>query len=71
MKLEDAEQAKEIAAKTLTFKALRCFYVALSYLNTNKFNEAFALFDRAREQLRAAHKHHESCAQPSQVIIFP
>ena len=70
MKLNDPEQAKEIAAKTLSFKAFRCFYVALSYLYASKFSEAVSLLDRSKEQLRAARQHIDNCAQPPAVSWF-
>lgn len=65
---DEAEQIKENAAKSLAFKALRCFYLALSYSFTSKWNEAVALLDRASQQIRSAKSHLDECATPLPVI---
>jgi len=66
---EDAEQAKEIAAKIFSFKALRCYYMALSYLFNSKWKEALSLLDRAMQLLRSARAHHEACAVINQEYV--
>jgi len=65
----DAEQTKEINAKFLSFKALRCYYMGLSYSYASKWKEALALFDRAAERVKVAISHHEACKNLSQEFI--
>jgi len=69
LKADDPEQAKEIAARILSFKATRCFYMALSYSYGSKWNEALALFDRAASQMKVAIEHYDSCKNVSQDTI--
>jgi len=61
LRSDDPEQAKEIAAKILSYKALRCFYMALSYSSASKWPEALALFDRAATQMASAKDHFATC----------
>jgi len=65
----DAEQAKFAAAQALSFKALRCYYLSLSYFNASKWTEALGLLDRAKDQLQSARTHHEACANVSQPFL--
>ena len=45
---EDLEFHHEIEAKVSFYKAARCFYIALTFLNAQKWAEAMALFQRAK-----------------------
>ena len=47
--IEAKEIAKQNAASLLSFKALRCMYVGLSFKSNAKWSEATALFDRATD----------------------
>lgn len=62
---DDEKYHKTIAAKLLTFKAFRCFYVAQSYYNASKWPETYALLDRTVEHIKSAIDHHEKCSPPS------
>jgi len=53
---EDEEEDKELPALELTFRFLRCFYLAQSYQAHAKWREAFALFERGTELAEAAQK---------------
>jgi len=53
---EDLEFHHEIEAKVSYYKAARCFYIALTFLNAQKWPEAMALFQRAREYGNKAKK---------------
>ena len=44
---DDLTAQKENFARTFTFKAFRCFYLAESYVVMKKWPEAVGLFDRA------------------------
>eukprot|EP01098_Paradermamoeba_levis_P010075 TRINITY_DN4217_c0_g4_i1.p1 TRINITY_DN4217_c0_g4~~TRINITY_DN4217_c0_g4_i1.p1 ORF type:complete len:418 (-),score=149.04 TRINITY_DN4217_c0_g4_i1:22-1275(-) len=63
---DDLEHVKEIQAKVMSFKAARCFYIALSYEDDNKFGEAFALLDRTQQLLTTAHQHYDKLKTPNQ-----
>ncbi|XP_051568035.1 signal recognition particle subunit SRP68 [Myxocyprinus asiaticus] len=43
---EDHTFQKEVALKTLVFKAYRCFYIAQSYVLVKKWSEALVLYER-------------------------
>lgn len=51
---DDVVQSKEIASKILAYKAIRCFYMAVSYSYASRSQEALALFDRASEHMKVA-----------------
>jgi len=53
---EDLEFHHEIEAKVSYYKAARCFYIALTFLNAQKWAEAMALFQRAKEYGNKAKK---------------
>jgi len=53
---EDLEFHHEIEAKVSFYKAARCFYIALTFLNAEKWPEAMALFQRARDYGNKAKK---------------
>jgi len=58
----DVENSKEIAAKILSNKAFRCYYVGLSYAAIAKFGEAIALYNVARSKhIPVALTHHQEC----------
>ena len=74
MKADDADQEKENASRVLAFKAIRCFYMALSYSNGSQWSKAMALFERyiwkkfaflsnfrANEQMTIALEHYAKC----------
>ena len=44
---EDLALKQEMEAKIVCCKALKCYYIALTYLNGQKWPEARALFQRA------------------------
>jgi len=66
LRADDPEQSKEIAAKILSYKAQRCFYMALSYSSASKWPEALALFDRAASQMSSAKDHYSTCKNTSE-----
>jgi len=58
----DTENSKEIAAKILSYKAFRCYYVGLSYAGITKYGEAIALYNLARSKhIPIALTHHQEC----------
>jgi signal recognition particle subunit SRP68 len=61
---EDAEKAKETAAKILSFKAFRCYWQAQSFAVGGRIAESKALFDRSLAHVATARAHHEACALP-------
>ncbi|XP_003725432.3 signal recognition particle subunit SRP68 [Strongylocentrotus purpuratus] len=52
----DVELQQEVEAKTLKFKAYRCFYLAQSYSQAKKWTEAAALFERAMSRAESSRK---------------
>lgn len=44
---EDLPLVKEIDAKISAYRSFRCYYLALAYINQQRFHEAKALFDRS------------------------
>mmetsp|Transcript_17659 Transcript_17659/g.24537 ORF Transcript_17659/g.24537 Transcript_17659/m.24537 type:complete len:617 (+) Transcript_17659:36-1886(+) len=61
---EEKEAKKENAARLLAFKAYRCFYLALSYLQAAKWPESLALLDRAGTEVKNAQVHYDDCKNP-------
>lgn len=61
---EDQDELKQTAAKQITFKAIRCFFMGLSYSSAGKWKEASALFERASNHTRLAISHCEACSIP-------
>jgi len=53
---EDLEFHHEVEAKVSYYKAARCFYIALAFLQAQKWAEAMALFQRAKEHANRARK---------------
>ena len=53
---EDLEFHHEVEAKVSYYKAARCFYIALAFLNAQKWAEAMALFQRAKDYVNKARK---------------
>lgn len=53
---EDLEFHHEVEAKVSYYKAARCFYIALAFLNAQKWAEAMALFQRAKDYVNKAKK---------------
>ena len=66
---EEKEGKKENAARLLAFKAYRCFYLALSYLQNAKWPESLALLDRASTEVKNAQVHYDDCKNPSKVFF--
>jgi signal recognition particle subunit SRP68 len=62
---DDEKYHKSIAAKTLTLKAFRCYFVAHSYYNASKWPETLALLQRTIEYTKSAIDHHEKCSPVS------
>ncbi|XP_063961502.1 signal recognition particle subunit SRP68-like [Lytechinus pictus] len=52
----DVDLQQEVGAKTLKFKAYRCFYLAQSYSQAKKWTEAAALFERAMSRAESSKK---------------
>jgi len=61
LKVDDAEQSKLNISRLLSFKAMRCFYVALSYLYASRWSEAIALFDKSAERMDTTLEHYKTC----------
>lgn len=53
------------AAKEATFKAFRCLYVAEVFADTQKFTEAFSLFDRTATYAAEAIAACDDCGDPA------
>uniref|UniRef100_A0A672LEH9 Signal recognition particle subunit SRP68 n=1 Tax=Sinocyclocheilus grahami TaxID=75366 RepID=A0A672LEH9_SINGR len=49
---EDHTFQKEVALKTLVYKAYRCFYIAQSYVLVKKWSEALVLYERVLKYTR-------------------
>jgi len=65
LRSDEPEQSKEIAAKILSYKALRCYYMAMTYSFASKWSEALALYHRAAAQMKAAREHLEAVKNAS------
>jgi signal recognition particle subunit SRP68 len=59
----DDEFMKEVTAKLLSFKAMRCFYLSTSFAEVKKLRESSALLDRAAAELVQAQAHLEMCSR--------
>ena len=59
---EDLEVQKEMAAHAFKFKAFRCFHLAQSYVASNKWPEAMALYDRTLDHVSKAVSHYREWA---------
>lgn len=59
---EDAQYQSEVANLALTFKAFRCYYIALTLIDMKKWKEAVALYERASNYVNDALKG-RSCAE--------
>eukprot|EP00095_Tigriopus_kingsejongensis_P001968 maker-scaffold886_size84816-snap-gene-0.28 protein:Tk01968 transcript:maker-scaffold886_size84816-snap-gene-0.28-mRNA-1 annotation:"signal recognition particle 68 kda protein" len=51
---DDLSLKHEIEAKTVFYKALRCYFIALTFLMAEKWPEAMALFQRATQHAQKA-----------------
>jgi len=51
---EDLDFHHEVEAKVSYYKAARCFYIALAFLEAQKWPEAMALFQRAKDYVNKA-----------------
>jgi signal recognition particle subunit SRP68 len=58
---EYSESRKMILANSLTFKAFRCFYLAMVFVARKKWPEAVALYERSSNLARAAVEQHQQC----------
>eukprot|EP01116_Phalansterium_solitarium_P022203 TRINITY_DN7247_c0_g1_i1.p1 TRINITY_DN7247_c0_g1~~TRINITY_DN7247_c0_g1_i1.p1 ORF type:complete len:610 (-),score=207.66 TRINITY_DN7247_c0_g1_i1:357-2186(-) len=67
--VEDVSESKLIKAKLASFKAIRCYYMALTYSANSKPREAVALFDSASDQVRAALDHHQALGNVAKDIV--
>lgn len=65
----DEQGTKSLAAQLLSAKAIRCFFVGVSYMKLDKFLEAMALFRRAEGQIIDALKHHDAVAVKDAKLI--
>ncbi|XP_060660741.1 signal recognition particle subunit SRP68 [Drosophila nasuta] len=59
---EDAQYQSEVANLALTFKAFRCYYIALTLIDMKKWKEAVALYERASNYANESLKGH-ACAE--------
>lgn len=59
---EDTQYQSEVANLALTFKAFRCYYIALTLIDMKKWKEAVALYERASNYANDALKG-KSCAE--------
>lgn len=60
----DSWSTEAWGAQGALYKALRCFYVAHTYLAAGRAREAYAVFERAAERSREARARVEDCAPP-------
>lgn len=70
IQVDDPEQTKENAARIISFKAMRCLFLGLSYALASKYPDAIALYDRAAVQLKQAKNHLQQCKNISTVITL-
>ncbi|XP_048061953.1 signal recognition particle subunit SRP68-like isoform X1 [Megalobrama amblycephala] len=72
---EDHTFQKEVALKTLVYKAYRCFYIAQSYVLVKKWSEALVLYERVlkytREVQSKAKSLNNSLKVPNTTYHFP
>ncbi|XP_017864181.1 PREDICTED: signal recognition particle subunit SRP68 [Drosophila arizonae] len=59
---EDTQYQSEVANLALTFKAFRCYYIALTLIDMKKWKEAVALYERASNYANDALKG-KSCSE--------
>jgi signal recognition particle subunit SRP68 len=60
---------KQADARVFSFKASRCFYLALQYAGDKKAAEALALLERCGEHAEAALAHHNICKNQNKSLI--
>lgn len=65
----DDDLTKQVDARVFTFKALRCFYLALQYASNKQPTEALALLERCSEHAEAAKAHHDICKVPNKALL--
>jgi signal recognition particle subunit SRP68 len=65
----DEQGTKEYAAQILSYKAIRCYYVGISYLKAEKWLEAIALFKRSESQIDTTLKHHDAVTNKDTKLI--
>ena len=58
---EEVENKKSAVAKGLSCRAFRCYYLALSYINTYEWNKGLALLERCAMHVEVAKSHHLDC----------
>jgi len=69
LRSEDDIFAKQCAANLLSYSSQRCYYLALSYLQTSKWAEALALFKRAQQHVAAAVDHQKHLKTPDTAVL--
>jgi signal recognition particle subunit SRP68 len=62
----DESTQKDMAARSLTYQANRCFYLALSHAAAGRRAEAFALLNRSAQLTDSARDHHRMRANVTQ-----
>lgn len=65
----DEDSSKQVDARVFTFKALRCFYLALQYASNKQPTEALALLERCADHSEAAIAHHNVCKQQLEALV--
>jgi signal recognition particle subunit SRP68 len=65
----DAETNKQFEAKMFSFKALRCLYLSLQYVQAARWSEASALFERSLEHSDHALSLHGDCKNPDKNLL--
>ena len=59
---EEVETKKALVAKGLSCRALRCYYLALTYINSYEWSKGLALLNRCLAHAGAAKEHHLDCS---------
>eukprot|EP01117_Protostelium_nocturnum_P001970 TRINITY_DN12623_c0_g1_i1.p1 TRINITY_DN12623_c0_g1~~TRINITY_DN12623_c0_g1_i1.p1 ORF type:complete len:567 (-),score=200.59 TRINITY_DN12623_c0_g1_i1:80-1780(-) len=60
----EEEETKKNVVNVLSFKAFRCYYLALSYSTIGEWAKARVLLERSLEQVKQAVAHLQACKQP-------
>jgi len=56
----DDKELKKYTSLQISFKAIRCYYVGMTYLSAEKWAEAIALFKKSETQIRIAAAHFQN-----------
>eukprot|EP01121_Diplochlamys_sp_Union-15-3_P005142 TRINITY_DN15494_c0_g1_i1.p1 TRINITY_DN15494_c0_g1~~TRINITY_DN15494_c0_g1_i1.p1 ORF type:complete len:350 (+),score=60.49 TRINITY_DN15494_c0_g1_i1:218-1267(+) len=69
VKGSDHMAADTLDAKTLFFKAIRCFYLAMSYVKNSKWKESVLLYDKCRSYIATATKLHAQSLTADKALV--